>query len=156
MLLATVIRFRTLRVHTRRRGFEADVRTIGYVPGAGGVFEVRGADVIYVFGVEGRQHIRCVEGCSAIVIGTLEVFFGGVELHGLVEIQIAHVIDRQLVVEAEAVGEVEFHGGLGSLRGKGINSGRRGGLHSLFSTHCKISDNTPQILWQRAVEVPYG
>ena len=77
--------------------------------GAGRVLEVRGADVIHVFGVEGRQHIRRIERQTAGVVGALEVFFGGIEGHGFVEIQIAHVIDRQLVVEAEAVGEVEFH-----------------------------------------------
>ena len=76
---------------------------------AGRVLEVRGANVVHVLGVERRQHIRRIEGQAASVVGTLEVFLGGIELHGFVEIQIAHVIDRQLVVEAEAVGEVEFH-----------------------------------------------
>lgn len=89
------------------------------MPRTGRVLEVRGANVIDVFGVERRQHICCIEGQAAGVIGTLEVFLGGIELHRLVEIQIAHVIDRQLVVEAEAVGEIEFHGGLGSLSGEG-------------------------------------
>ena len=87
------------------------------MPGAGRVLEVRGANVIHVFGVERRQHICRIEGRPACVIGALEVFLGRIERHGFVEIQIAHVIDRQLVVEAEAVGEVEFHGGLGSLSG---------------------------------------
>ena len=89
------------------------------MPRAGRVLEVRGANVIHVFGVERGQHIRRIERCPACVIGALEVFLGGIELHGLVEIQIAHVIDRQLVVEAEAVGEVEFHGWLGSLSREG-------------------------------------
>ena len=89
------------------------------MPRAGRVLEVRGANVIDVFGVERGQHIRRIERRPACVIGTLEVFLGGIEFHGFVKIQIAHVIDRQLVVEAEAVGEVEFHGGLGSLSGEG-------------------------------------
>lgn len=80
------------------------------MPGAGGVLEVRRANVIHVLGVECRQHIRRRECCPAAVTGTLEVFLGGIELHRLVEIEIAYVIDRQLGVEAEAVGEVEFHG----------------------------------------------
>ena len=92
------------------------------MPSAGRVLEVRGAHVVHVFGVERRQHIRCIEGQTASIVGALEVFFGGVEHHGFVEIQIAHVVDRQFVVEAEAVGEVEFHGGFlkGGWR---INSG---------------------------------
>ncbi len=89
------------------------------MPGAGRVLEVRGANVIHVFGVERRQYIRRIEGQTTGVIGALEVFFGGIEIHGFVEIEIAHVIDRQLVVEAEAVGEIEFHGGLGALSGGG-------------------------------------
>ena len=89
------------------------------MPGAGRVLEVRGAHVIHVLGVERGQHIRRIEGQAASIVGALEVFFGGVEIHGFVEIEIAHVIDRQLVVETEAVGEVEFHGGLGSLSGEG-------------------------------------
>ena len=89
------------------------------MPGARRVLEVRGADVIHVFGVERRQHVCRIERRPACVVGALEMFLGGIEIHGLVEIQIAHVIDRQLVVEAEAVGEVEFHGGLGSLSGEG-------------------------------------
>jgi hypothetical protein len=39
------------------------------------------------------------------------VFLRRIERHRLIEIEIANVIDRQFVVEAEAVGEVEFHGG---------------------------------------------
>jgi hypothetical protein len=39
------------------------------------------------------------------------MLLGRVECHPLIEIEIANVIDRQLVVEAEAVGEIEFHGG---------------------------------------------
>ena len=77
--------------------------------GAGGVLEVRGAHVVHVFGVERRQHIRRIERQTTGIVGALEVFHGGIEIHGLVEIQIAYIIDRQLVVEAEAVGEVEFH-----------------------------------------------
>jgi hypothetical protein len=58
------------------------------------------------------------------------VFLRGIERHCLIEIEIANVIDRQLVVEAEAVGEVEFHGGARVLEwGRGINSGWWGGLH---------------------------
>ena len=89
------------------------------MPGAGCVLEVRGANVIHVFGVERRQHVCRIECQTTGIVGALEVLLGGVEIHGFVEIQIAHVIDRQLVVEAEAVGEVEFHGGLGSLSGEG-------------------------------------
>jgi hypothetical protein len=58
------------------------------------------------------------------------MLLGRIERHRLIEIEIANVIDRQLVVEAEAVGEIEFHGGARILEwGRGINSGRRGGLH---------------------------
>jgi hypothetical protein len=58
------------------------------------------------------------------------VFLRRVEGNRLIEIEIANIIDRQLVVEAEAVGEIEFHGGARVLEwGRGINSGRRGGLH---------------------------
>ena len=85
------------------------------MPSAGRVLEVRRANVIHVLGVERRQHVRRLEGGSASVIGTLEMFLGGIELHQLVEIEIAYVIDRQFGVEAEAVGEVEFHGGLRSF-----------------------------------------
>ena len=89
------------------------------MPSAGRVLEVRRANVIHVLGVERRQHICRIERRPACVVGALEMFLRGIELHGFVEIQIAHVIDRQLVVEAEAVGEVEFHDGLGSLSWEG-------------------------------------
>ena len=81
------------------------------MPGAGSVLEMRGTNVVDVFRVKRRQHIRRIKRRPAGFIGALEVFLGGIELHGLVEIQIANVIDRQLGVEAEAIGEVEFHGG---------------------------------------------
>ena len=87
------------------------------MPGAGRVLEVRRAHVVHVFGVERCQHIRRIECQTAGIVGALEVLFGGIERHRLVEIQIAHVIDRQLGVEAEAVGEVEFHDWLESFRG---------------------------------------
>ncbi|MNQ84406.1 hypothetical protein D3C85_995320 [compost metagenome] len=80
---------------------------------------MRRAHVIHILGVERAQLIHCVERQTTGIVGALEMLFRGIERHGLVEIQIANVIDRQLVVEAEAVGEVEFHGGLGSLRGEG-------------------------------------
>ena len=99
------------------------------MPGAGRVLEVRGANVIHVFGVVCRQHVGRVERQATDIVGALEVLFGGVELHGFVEIQIAHVIDRQFFVEAEAVGEVEFHGGLGSLSGKGIRNEKSERVH---------------------------
>ncbi|MNL41312.1 hypothetical protein D3C87_1637150 [compost metagenome] len=89
------------------------------MPGAGDVLEVRRAYVIHILGVERPQHIPRIERQAARIVGALEVLLGGIERHRLVEIQIAHVIDRQLGVEAEAVGEVEFHGGLRSLSGKG-------------------------------------
>jgi len=79
------------------------------MPSAGRVLEVRGANVVHVFGVEGRQDIRRVERRTAGIVGALEMLLGRIERHGLVEIQIAHVIDRQLGVEAEAIGKIEFH-----------------------------------------------
>jgi hypothetical protein len=48
------------------------------------------------------------------------VFFRGVEGNRLIEIEIANIIDRQLVVEAEAVGEIEFHGGARILEWGGV------------------------------------
>ncbi|MNM98081.1 hypothetical protein D3C81_1106020 [compost metagenome] len=87
------------------------------------VLEVRRTHVIHILGVERAQLIHCVERQTTGIVGTLEMLFRGIERHGLVEIQIANVIDRQLVVEAEAVGEVEFHDGLGSVRGRVLIAG---------------------------------
>ncbi|MNC32814.1 hypothetical protein D3C75_811840 [compost metagenome] len=75
------------------------------------VLEVRRAHVIHILRVERTQLIGRIERQTAGIVGALEVFLGRIERHRLVEIQIPNVIDRQLVVEAEAVGEVEFHDG---------------------------------------------
>ncbi|MNE96179.1 hypothetical protein D3C80_1943510 [compost metagenome] len=75
------------------------------------VLEVRRAHVIHILRVERAQLIGRIERQTTGIVGALEVFLGGVEIHRLVEIQIPNVVDRQLVVEAEAVGEVEFHVG---------------------------------------------
>ncbi|MNO99670.1 hypothetical protein D3C76_914440 [compost metagenome] len=108
MFLTTVIRFRP--VHTRRRRLQADKGTALGMPCARQVLEVRRAHVIHVLGVERPQLVCRIGRQAAGIVGALEVFLGGVERHRLVEIEIAHVIDRQFFVEAEAVGEVEFHG----------------------------------------------
>ncbi|MNF72807.1 hypothetical protein D3C84_547900 [compost metagenome] len=115
MLLRPIVRFRPFGTWC----LEAGIRTTFNVPGAGHVLEVRRPDVVHVLGIERPQHIRLTQRRPTGIVGALEVLLGGIERHRLVEIQIAHVIDRQLGVEAEAVGEVEFHGGLGSLRGEG-------------------------------------
>jgi hypothetical protein len=109
------------------------------MPRARQVLEVRCAHVIHVLGVEGSQFICGIEGQAAGIVGALEMFLGGIERHGFVEIEIAYVIDRQLGVEAEAVGEVEFHAGLGFFeRGWRINSGSRVLAHLLIRA-CRIN-----------------
>ncbi|MNI20411.1 hypothetical protein D3C73_738920 [compost metagenome] len=119
------------------------------MPRAWRVLEVRGAHVIHILGIERDQHIRRIERQTTGIVGALEIFFRGIERHRLVEIEIAHVIDRQLVVEAQAIGEIEFHVRLGSLRGKGINSETARSLHPLFSNTAIPTPYGP--LWQSFV-----
>ncbi|MNG15137.1 hypothetical protein D3C84_989440 [compost metagenome] len=80
------------------------------MPRARQVLEMRRAHIVDVLGVERAQPVRHIERQATGVIGALEMFFRGIERHRLVEIQIAHVVDRQFLSEAEAIGEVEFHG----------------------------------------------
>ena len=80
------------------------------MPGAGLVLEVRGALIIDVFSVERAQRIARIERCAAFVVGAQEAVLVGIELGGFVEIQVSNVVDRQLVLETQAVGRVEFHG----------------------------------------------
>ena len=82
----------------------------------GQILEVRRAHVIHVLGVERAQLVGSIERRTTGVVGALEMLLRRIERHRLIEIEIANVIDRQLVVEAEAVGEVEFHGGAKSFR----------------------------------------
>ncbi|MNI60193.1 hypothetical protein D3C73_1153890 [compost metagenome] len=74
------------------------------------ILEVRRAHVVDVFGVERAQTVRRIKRQATGIVGALEMFLCGIERHRLVEIQVAHVIDRQFFLEAEAIGEVEFHG----------------------------------------------
>ena len=84
----------------------------------GQILEVRRANVIHVLGVERAQLVGSLERRTTGIVGALEVFLRRVKRHSFIEIEIANVIDRQLVVEAEAVGEIEFHGGARILEEK--------------------------------------
>ena len=75
----------------------------------GQVLEVRRALVVDVLGVEGTQRIGAIERRTAGVVGAQEAVLVGIEGGSFIEIQISHVVDRQLVVETQAVGRVEFH-----------------------------------------------
>lgn len=73
------------------------------------ILEVRRAHVIHILRVERTQLVGSLERSTTGIVGALEVFLRRVKRHRFIEIEIANVIDRQLVVEAEAVGEIEFH-----------------------------------------------
>lgn len=75
----------------------------------GQILKVRRAHVIHVLGVERAQLVGCIECGATGIVGAHEMLLCRIERHRLIEIEIANVIDRQLVVEAEAVGEIEFH-----------------------------------------------
>ncbi len=90
--------------------FADPIRASFYMKRGGQVLEMRRADVVDVLGVESAQLISAIERCAAFIVGALETFPGRIEDQGFIEIQITHVIDRQLVVEADAVRGIEFHG----------------------------------------------
>ncbi|MNG20681.1 hypothetical protein D3C84_1049560 [compost metagenome] len=83
------------------------------MPGSWLILEMWRADVIDVLGVERRQPILFIKRRPTGIVGALKALLGRIECHRLVEIQIPNVIDRQLGVEAEAVGGIEFHRGSG-------------------------------------------
>lgn len=80
------------------------------MPGAGLVLEMRRAHVVDVFCIERAQRTARIERPSARIVGAEETVLVGVVGSGFVEIQVSYVVDRQLVIETQAVGRVEFHG----------------------------------------------
>ena len=77
--------------------------------GAGFVLEVRRAHIVDVFCIECAQRIARIERPSARIVGAEEMVSVGVVYGSFVEIQVSHVVDRQLVIETQTVGRVEFH-----------------------------------------------